>query len=138
MWVREVLLAIIALSAGLVVAGGLFAFLASLGVISDIADRTHTGEHILLYEDATVAGGTLGNLFFLYQLKIPGGMWFQGIFGLFAGIFVGCWAMSLAETLNVFPIFIRRIKLVQYVQYIILSIAIGKGIGSLIYFFLGW
>lgn len=138
MWGKEILLAVIALSAGLVVAGGLFAFLASLGVVSDLADRTHTGEHILLYEDATVVGGTLGNLFFLYQLKIPGGVWLQGIFGLFVGLFVGCWAMSLAETLNVFPIFIRRIKLVQCVPYIILSVAIGKGIGSLIYFFLGW
>ena len=42
MWAREVLLAVIGLSAGLIVAGGLFAFIASLGVVSDIADRTHT------------------------------------------------------------------------------------------------
>lgn len=138
MWGKEVLLAVIGLSAGLIVAGGLFAFIASLGVVSDIADRTHTGSRVLLYEDVLTLGGSLGNIFFLYQMRIPGGAWFQGIFGLFAGIFVGCWAMSLAETLNVFPIFIRRAKLVQCIPYIILSIAIGKGIGSLIYFFLGW
>lgn len=138
MWGKEVLLAVIGLSAGLIVAGGLFAFIASLGVVSDIADRTHTGSKVLLYEDVLTLGGSLGNIFFLYQMRIPGGAWFQGIFGLFAGIFVGCWAMSLAETLNVFPIFIRRAKLVQCIPYIILSIAIGKGIGSLIYFFLGW
>ncbi len=138
MWGKEILLAVIALSAGLVVASGLFAFLASLGVVSDLADRTHTGEHILLFEDATVIGGSLGNLFVLYHWKMPGGIWFQGIFGLFVGIFVGCWAMSLADTLNVFPIFIRRAKLVQCIPYIILSVAIGKGIGSCIYFFLGW
>ena len=138
MWAKEILLAVIGLSAGLIVAGGLFAFLSSLGVVGDIADRTHSGEHILLYEDATTLGGIIGNLFFIYQLRIPGGVWFQYIFGSFTGIFVGCWALSLAETLNVFPIFIRRVKLVQCVPYIILGIAIGKGIGSLIYFLKGW
>ena len=89
MWAKEILLAVIGLSAGLIVAGGLFAFLSSLGVVSDIADRTHTGEHILLYEDATTLGGIIGNLFFIYQLRIPGGVWFQYIFGSFTGIFVG-------------------------------------------------
>lgn len=138
MWAREVLLAVIGLSAGLIVAGGLFAFIASLGVVSDIADRTHTGSKILLYEDATTLGGILGNLVFIYRIPIPGGTVLQIVVGLFTGIFVGCWALSLAETLNVFPIFIRRVKLVRCVPYIILGIAIGKGIGSLIYFFLGW
>ena len=146
MWVREVLLAVIGLSAGLIVAGGLFAFIASLGVVSDIADRTHTGSKILLYEDATTLGGILGNLIFIYKISMPNAAWFQTIIGvavqvivgLFTGIFVGCWALSLAETLNVFPIFIRRVKLVRCVPYIILGIAMGKGIGSLIYFYLGW
>ena len=145
MWGKEMLLAVISLSAGLIVSGGLFAFLSSLGVVGDIADRTHTGKHILLYEDATILGGILGNIFWLYQITVAGGNVsrfvgnsLQIFYGIFSGIFVGCWAMSLAETLNVFPIFIRRTKLVQSVPYIILSIAIGKGIGSLIYFFLGW
>lgn len=138
MWVKEVLLGLIGLSAGLIVAGGLFAFIASLGVVSDIADRTHTGSHILLYEDALILGGVLGNLWSIYQLRLFGGTFFLLISGLFAGIFVGCWAMSLAETLNVFPIFVRRIKLIQCVPYIILSVAIGKGIGTCIFFFFRW
>ena len=138
MWVKEIVLGVIGLSSGLFIAGGLFAFIASLGVVSDIADRTHTGSKILLYEDAATLGGIVGNLFFIYQLNIPGGVLFQMLYGTFAGIFVGCWALSLADTLNVFPIFIRRVKLVRCIPYIILGIAIGKGIGSLIYFYLGW
>ena len=138
MWAKEAILAIIGLSSGLIVAGGLFAFIASLGVVSDIADRTRTGSKVLLYEDAMTVGGILGNLFFIYQWRIPNGAWLQPIFGTFVGIFVGCWALSLAEALNVFPVFIRRVKLVRCVPYIILGIAVGKGIGSLIYFFLGW
>ena len=73
MWAKELLLALIGLSAGMVVAGGLFCFIIGLGVISDFADRTHTGEHILLYEDSVALGGMLGNIFWVYQISIPGG-----------------------------------------------------------------
>ena len=138
MWVNQILLAIIGLSAGALVAGGLFAFIVSLGVISDFADRTHTGNHILLYENAIILGAVWGNVFSIYCIPIPGNAIFLGIFGLLAGIFVGCWAMALAEVLNVFPIFMRRAKLAQCIPLMILSIAIGKGIGALVYFIYGW
>ena len=46
--------------------------------------------------------------------------------------------MTLAEILNIFPIFIRRVKLLRAIPYIIAGIAFGKGIGSLIYFWKGW
>lgn len=49
MWIRQILLAVIGSSAGAVAAGGLFAFIAELGVISDFADRTHTGDKIQWY-----------------------------------------------------------------------------------------
>lgn len=138
MWVSQILLATIGLSSGILVAGGLFGFIVSLGVVSDFADRTHTGKHILLYESIVALGGIFGNLFYLYEISMPQFSFVVGIFGLFSGIFVGAWAMALAETLNVFPIFVRRIKLVKIIPYIILSIAIGKGIGSVIYFFFQW
>lgn len=138
MWAKEILLAVIGLSSGMVVASGLFSFIASLGVISDFADRTHTGSRILLYEDATALGGILGNVFWIYEIQLWDAKWFLWIFGLFSGIFVGCWAMALAEILNVFPIFIRRAKVVKYVRYLVLGIAIGKGIGAFVFFFLGW
>ena len=138
MWAKEILLAVIGLSSGAIVSSGLFSFIASLGVVSDFADRTHTGSKVLLYEDAIILGGSLGNLFWIYQLQIPNGAWLLGIFGLLSGIFVGCWSMALAEILNIFPIFIRRAKILQSVPYIILCIAIGKGLGALIFFFLGW
>ncbi|MBQ2922739.1 MAG: stage V sporulation protein AB [Faecalimonas sp.] len=138
MLVKQILLAIIGLSSGILVAGGLFGFIVSLGVISDFADRTHSGNKIRLYERALALGGSLGNVIDIFEISIPVGRWLLAVFGIFAGIFVGGWAMALAETLNVFPIFMRRAKLVGCIPYIILSIAIGKGIGSLIYFWYGW
>ena len=66
MWAQNILLAFIGLSAGAAVAGGLFSFIIGLGVVSDFADRTHTGECILLYEDSVALGGILGNIFSIY------------------------------------------------------------------------
>ena len=135
---KQILLAIIGLSSGILVAGGLFGFIVSLGVISDFADRTHSGNKIRVYERALALGGSLGNVIDIFEISIPVGRWLLAVFGIFAGIFVGGWAMALAETLNVFPIFMRRAKLVGCIPYIILSIAIGKGIGSMIYFWYRW
>ena len=138
------LLALIGLSAGIIVAGGLFSFVIGLGVISDFADRTHTGEHILRYEDSVALGGMVGNLVWIYNLSIPDpaasviGEFVALFFGLFSGIFVGCWAMALAEILNVFPIFIRRFKVIEYVPYMILAVAVGKFVGAVVYFVNRW
>ena len=113
MWAQNILLAVIGLSAGVIVASGLFSFVIELGVVSDFADRTHTGEHILLYEDSVALGGILANIFWVFHISIPGGNILAAVFGILSGIFVGCWAMALAEMLNVFPIFIRRMKIIK-------------------------
>ena len=107
-------------------------------MISDLADRTHTGKSVLLYEDSVTIGGTIGNLVLLYGVPIPGGKLVLSILGLLAGVFVGCEIMALAEVLNVFPIFIRRSKMIRYVPYVILAVAVGKGVGELIFAVLGW
>lgn len=138
MWAKQFLLALIGLSAGITVAGGLFSFVIGLGVVSDFADRTHTGKHILLYETSVALGGMLGNIFFIYQIPVGMGRILVPLFGLFGGIFVGCWSMALAEILNVFPIFIRRVKLLKAIPYIILSMAVGKGIGACLFFVNRW
>lgn len=138
MWGNQIILALIGLSAGVAVAGGLFSFIVELGVISDFTDRTHTADQILLYEDCTALGGIVGNLVYLFRIPVPFGNLLLPVFGLLMGIFVGCWSMALAEILNVFPIFIRRIKIVRYIAVFIISMALGRGIGALLFFFQGW
>ncbi len=137
MW-EEILLAIIGLSSGITVGGGLFALIIGLGIISDFADRTHTGEHILLYEDSVALGGIIGNLCSIYHLIPAGIIWILPVFGIFVGTFVGCWAMALAETLNIFPILIRRTKITNCIPYIILGMALGRCLGALLFFGKGW
>lgn len=138
MWVKLVILAIIGFSAGVIVAGGLFAFIIGLGIVSDFADRTHTGRYILLYEDCIAVGGIVGCILSLFPFRIPGGEWIAVVLGGLSGVFVGAWSMAIAEILNVFPIFIRRLKIVRMIPYLIFGMAIGKGLGAFVYFALGW
>jgi len=138
MWGKQILLGVIGFSSGIVVSGGLFSFIASLGVISDLADRTHTGKYVKMYEDAVTLGGIIGNIVFLYRTPVFGGEILLAILGMLGGVFVGCEIMALAEILNIFPIFVRRVKIVSYVPYLILSVAVGKAIGELIFAFFKW
>ena len=71
---------------------------------------------------------------FPYTLGSLPGQTALGVFGLSVGIFVGCLVMSLAETLKALPVISRRIHLAVGLQYLILSIGLGKLVGALIYF----
>ena len=105
MLAKNICLALLGFSAGITAAGGLFSFIIGLGVISDFADRTHTGEQVMLYEDAVAAGGSLGAVISVYHPAVPFAGCLLPVMGLFGGIFVGCWAMALAEILNVFNLY---------------------------------
>ena len=132
------ILAFLGLSFGLAISAGLFAFLIGLGVVSDFADRTHTGKYVTLYEDCIVLGGILGNLFWIYEAEFLKGGWLLAGFGLLSGIFVGCWSMALADILNIFPIFIRRAKITTGLSWLIVGMALGKSLGALLYFYMRW
>lgn len=138
MWGSQILLGFIGISAGAVVSGGLFAFIAGLGIVSDLADRTHTGKYVRLYEDSVALGGIIGNIVFLYQTSIPGGEALLAVLGLLGGVFVGCEIMALTEILNVFPIFVRRTKVVKYVSCLVVAVALGKTVGEIIFAYYRW
>lgn len=140
MFIKQVFLWIVGLSAGGVIAAGIFAFLAIIGVFPRLIGKTGTSRHILLYETFIILGGALGNVLDLYEFPIPlgaAGTAALGIFGLAVGVFVGCLAMSLAETLKALPVISRRIRLSVGLQYLIFAIALGKLSGSLLYFWFG-
>ena len=133
MWIKQIFLGILGLSSGLAVAGGMFALFIALGVVSRFAGKTHTAEYIWYYEDAAAIGGILGNLFWVYQIPVPVGMVGVVSYGLFAGIFTGAWAMALTEIVDTIPIFSRRIRLKTGMPWIIISMALGRALGALVY-----
>ena len=58
----------------------------------------------------------------------------EALTGLFAGIFVGCLALAIAEMLDSIPILTRRIGFRHGLGLMVISIAMGKAVGSLLYF----
>lgn len=135
---QQIFLGFLGFCAGAIIAGGIVGLLIGLSIVPRYAGITRTGRHILLYEDAMLAGAVLGNLFFLFHWEIPGGSAFLIFYGIFSGIFLGGWIMALAEMADVFPIFARRIHFSRGLPKVILCIAAGKTLGSLFYYFHGW
>lgn len=128
--VENAVLFLIGAAGGGVVSGGVFALISLIGVVPRLASRTATANHIAAYESCIIWGGILGNIIFVFELKLPIGILGLFITGLFFGIYVGCFAMALAELLKVIPIFAMRVRLVQGIAYIVLAIALGKSLGS--------
>jgi stage V sporulation protein AB len=126
---------LIGFGGGVIIAGGIFAFIAVIGVIPRLAQKTNTFKYISLYEEAIILGGVLGSLSSIFKIYIPIGNIGVLIVGVSTGIFYGCLVMSLAEILNVIPVLKRRINVQKGIRVIILSIALGKLCGSVIYFF---
>lgn len=134
----KVIAGVIGLSSGLMIAAGVFTVLLTVGLIPRFAGKTHTGSKVQFYENAVILGTIAGNIISVYSISVPLGKIGGSLFGLGAGIFVGSLAIAIAEMLDGIPISIRRIKLKKGLGLAILSMALGKGIGSFIYFFNRW
>lgn len=147
----KLLLGFSGLCFGFLTAAGVFTVLTAVGLIPRFIGETHSAKEVWLYEDmvifGTIAGGVLsvfgsdmniyvwlsthfnenGSLLFIWSVLL--------LLGLFGGMFVGCLALAIAEMLDSIPIFTRRISFRHGLGFMILSIAIGKLCGSLLYFF---
>lgn len=130
MW-EKLLLFIVGLSGGVTVAGGLFAFLTIIGVVTRLAAGTKTGKNVMLYEDISLFGLASGNLAYLYMSSLPLGNAGLFIYGMGAGVFTGCLAAALAEIVNVIPVMTKRVKLKYGMSAVMLAFALGKAAGSL-------
>lgn len=147
MWIS-----VLGIAFGLMVSGGVFTALLALGLVPRFAGKTHTANHILTYESAVVWGCIFGGILSgfpipeLFEDYVYGLQWFQGVWwpeiakgiigssGFFAGCFVGCVALAIAEMLDSIPIFARRIGFVKGLGAAVLAVSVGKTVGSLIYF----
>ena len=143
---KQIIPAVVGLSGGFVIAGGVIALMVGLGIITRFVGITHTPKHVKEYETAILAGAIFGNLLTVHQIRIPLGIFGWGwesmaaakvILVLF-GIFVGGWILALAEIVNIFPIFARRIGITKGYSLIVIAIAVGKTAGSLYHFYRRW
>lgn len=131
---REFGLIFIGLSGGIAVAAGTFAFIAAIGLVPRMAQRTRTKQYIRLYEDAILLGGLWGCILMFTKIQLHLPLLVIGLYAFLCGIFIGVLAIALAEVLNVMPILMRRMRLQKGITWFVVSFAVGKLIGSLLYF----
>lgn len=134
----QIILGLIGLSSGFVVAGGVIALVVGLGIVTRYVGITHTGKHLWLYEDIILLGGIFGVLLTVYRIQVPFGAVGLALLGIGAGVYVGGWILALAEIVNIFPIMARRIGLVRGMSVVIIFMAVGKILGSLLHFYMRW
>ncbi len=149
---RYLLLIVMGVSFGVLASAGVFTVLIAVGLVPRFAGETHTSRYVLLYEEMVVMGTITGGFLSVFseysqigaflQERFPAmnGVWIglgnvvMAAFGLFCGMFVGCLALAIAEMLDSIPIFSRRVSLRHGIGLVILSMAIGKLVGSVCYF----
>lgn len=152
---KQIFLGIIGISSGILVSAGVFTVLLAVGLVPRFAGKTHTGRKIFLYEEMVVLGTLAGDFLSVFTDYGYLGEWIRqellfgastvrgwrlisgvivAAFGLFAGVFVGCLALAIAEMLNSIPILTRRIGYRHGLGIMVLAIALGKLTGSLLYF----
>ncbi len=135
MVLKYLILILIGIGSGTVISGAVFAFISIIGVVPRLAYKTSTQNNIRTYETAIILGGISGASTIFFNYYIPAGKLIVILFSACIGIFYGCLAVSLAEILNVIPILARRTRLQKGVKYFIIFLAVGKCIGSLLYYF---
>ncbi len=140
-------------SFGLMASAGVFTVLVAVGLIPRFAGKMHTGRKVMLYEEMVIAGTIIGGTISVFERYCHFGQMFLDlgvpekviqitgtgiiiIFGLFAGMFIGCLALAIAEMLNSIPIFARRVGFRHGLGLAICAMAVGKFVGSLLYFVL--
>lgn len=134
-WVimAEILIILIGVGSGAAIGLAITAFIVSVGVITKMINATGTGKYSSLYENVIFIGILAGTLTMLVDINLKLNQAWLGALGFFSGIFVGVVAISLVEIINVLPVIKERIRLRTGFLYLVLSIAIGKMVGSIIY-----
>lgn len=154
---KNIVLLICGLAGGFAVAGGVFTVFTAVGLVPRFADRINAAGHILLFETMIMTGVLIGTLLSVYEplafsfRQWLGGfrIWQEGMwptivslvqqimvsgYALFTGCYVSCLALSIAEIFDAIPIMARRTGLKRGIGLVILVFALGKVIGSLVYY----
>lgn len=133
---KTMFLALVGTASGFTTAAALVALIATIGVLNRLAQMTHSANRIRWYERCFMVGGILGNLIYLFEIKIPGvSRWYIGGITFSMGIYLGCFIGALAEVIQIFPILFHRLHLRMGLKALIFSMAIGKAMGGIIDFF---
>ena len=144
MFLKSLFMIFVGLSSGIGVAAGTFAFLIVIRVIPRMIQKAKLEHKVIYIENIVFRGVMFGTILSLFSWKKKWlfellGKTLLTIFGMSAGIFIGCLAVALAEIIDTFPIFFRRIHLKdEFGEVLLFVMALGKMLGSLFFFLTGY
>ena len=144
MFLKSLFLIFVGVSSGIGVAAGTFAFLIVIRVIPRMVQKARLEHKVIYIENIVFRGILFGTVLSLFSWRKKWlftilGKTLLTIFGMSAGIFVGCLAVALAEILDTFPIFFRRLQLKdEFGEVLLFMMALGKMLGSLFFFLTGY
>lgn len=144
MFLKSLFAILVGLSSGIGVAAGTFAFLVVIRIIPRMVQKAKLEHKVIYIENIVFRGIIFGTILSLFSWRKKWlftllGKTLLTIFGMSAGIFVGCLAVALAEILDTFPIFFRRLHIEeQYGEIFLFVMAMGKMLGSLYFFLTGY
>lgn len=132
---KNVLLIVVAFGGGVTVGSAAAAFLALLEVIPRLMQISDTRDYIKLYQGVLTFGFVLFTLIYFSSFHLNFSKYVAIPIGFLYGIFIGIFSSALAEVLNVIPVLSKKLKLRDYLIYVIYTLMAGKVIGSLFYWF---
>ncbi len=137
MW-KNILLAWIGGCLGIVVSSATLALMIALGIVVRYVRLTKTPQKVALYEDFAILGTFVGAVWGIWQISLGVGIPGVIVYGFFSGFFLGGWIVALGEVLNVYAIMLRRLKIQDGIGWIFFVMAIGKMLGTLLFYGKGW
>lgn len=129
---NSILLTLIGFSGGIVIGSAFIAVIVLLNIIPRLAQMTRTEKFIYIYEKVMIVSVVLITLLDFFDVSLKISEIYLIPIGLVMGIFIGILAAALAEVINVVVVFERRVKVKDHIIYILIAIALGKTVGSLI------
>ncbi|TJY44396.1 stage V sporulation protein AB [Cohnella pontilimi] len=131
-WLSHILLAVVGLSGGFAVGSAFVALLIVLDLIPRLVQLTKAHRRSVLFETAIIFGSIYWGCadMFDWEFALPAGLLLLP--AVFQGVFVGMFAAALTEVLNVIPILAKRLRLNRYLFSLLISMVLGKVVGSLI------
>lgn len=133
----DLLFVLIGLAGGLAVGSGLVALLVMLDLIPRLAQITRSYGSIHSYEGAVVIGTLFWTNLDFYNANLSLSPLITSVIGVFAGTFVGMLAAALTEVLNVLPILAKRMRMGDFILWMLMAMVFGKVTGSLFEWLIG-
>lgn len=124
------------LSAGVVVGGAMGGLFLILNIITNIGRKFGISRRMWILHLSVGLGALLPSIMYFSKLSLNLGN-AAGVIGIaFAGLFAGILIAALAETIDVFPVGMHRMKIGSLVKVLLIVLLVGKAASTLCYFLL--